>query len=146
MCRTFEEPMAGRTKSYCKIRSVANMLSCTSNLADRWFAFSTMKRCWGALYATQQKRPFADTVQNTSTATTIYACTKVKSFGNQKCTRAHIYVGPDDLRVLRPTQRPKKRGRPKTARYKWKRRTVKSVAESMGRVYHAHYQDVLEHF
>jgi len=56
------------------------------------------------------------------------------------------YLGPDALRVLRPTQRPKKRGLPKTARYKWKRKTAKSVAESMGRVYHAHSQEVLEHF
>ena len=91
-CRTFEEPMAGRTKSYCKIRSVANMLSCTSNLADTWFACFTMKNCWGALLATQM-RQFADTVQNTSTATTTFACTKIKSFGNQKCTRAHT-LGP----------------------------------------------------
>ena len=56
------------------------------------------------------------------------------------------YTGPNDLRVLRPNQRPKKRGRPKTARYKWKRRTLKSVEESMGRISHAHYQEVLEHF
>ena len=43
------------------------------------------------------------------------------------------YVGPEDLHVLLPVQRPAKRGRPKTARYKSKRRTVKDVVTS--RVY-----------
>ena len=54
------------------------------------------------------------------------------------------YLGPQHLVVLRPTQRPKKRGRPKKARYRWKRRTVASVAASMGPITHLHYQNVLE--
>ena len=56
------------------------------------------------------------------------------------------YTGPDELRVRRPYQRPYKRGRPKTARYKWKRRTVQDVARSMGPPTHIYYQEVLEHF
>ena len=56
------------------------------------------------------------------------------------------YLGPDHLRVLRPTQRPKKRGRPKKKRYTWKRRTVASVAANMTTVTHAQYHDVLEFF
>ena len=56
------------------------------------------------------------------------------------------YVGPEHLRVGSPVQRPKKRGRPKTARYRSKRRTVKDVRESMGPLTHAYYLQVLEHF
>ena len=56
------------------------------------------------------------------------------------------YLGPEDLRVLKPVLRPKKRGRPKTARYKSKRRTVKDVVASMGPPSHLYYQEVLEHF
>ena len=56
------------------------------------------------------------------------------------------YLGPDHLRVLRPRQRPTKRGRPKKKRYTWKRRTVASVAANMTTVTHAHYHDVLEFF
>ena len=56
------------------------------------------------------------------------------------------YVGPDELRVLRPYQKPVKRGRPKTARFTWKRRSVKDVEQSMGPATHAYYQEVLEYF
>ena len=53
------------------------------------------------------------------------------------------YVGPEDLRVLRPYQPPVKRGRPRTKRIRWKRRSVKDVR---GPVTHAIYQDVLTYF
>ena len=56
------------------------------------------------------------------------------------------YLGPAHLVVGRPTQRPKKRGRPKKQRYTWKRKTVASVAANMTTVTHAHYQNVLEFF
>ena len=56
------------------------------------------------------------------------------------------YVGPDELRVLRSYQKPVKRDRPKTARFTWKRRSVKDVEQSMGPATHAYYQEVLEYF
>ena len=56
------------------------------------------------------------------------------------------YVGPDELRVRRPFQPRKRRGRPKIKRYQFKRRTVKDVEQSMGPPTHAFYQQVLHHF
>ena len=56
------------------------------------------------------------------------------------------YVGPDELRVRRPFQPARKRGRPKIRRYTWKRRTVRDVERSMGEATHAYYQDVLQYF
>ena len=53
------------------------------------------------------------------------------------------YVGPDEFRVGKPYQPPIKRGRPKTKRYQWKRRTVKDLR---GPVTHEYYQDVLTFF
>ena len=53
------------------------------------------------------------------------------------------YVGPDEFRVGKPYQPPIKRGRPKTKRYTWKRRSVKDLR---GPVTHEYYQDVLEYF
>ena len=55
------------------------------------------------------------------------------------------YLGPDSLRILKPNQRPAKRGRPKRKRFQWKRKTVKDVINSMGHIeYHSYYQEVLE--
>ena len=56
------------------------------------------------------------------------------------------YLGPEELRVSRPLQRPTKRGRPKTARYRSSRRTVKDVRQSMGPRNYEYYSNVLEHF
>ena len=56
------------------------------------------------------------------------------------------YTGPDELRIRRPRQPKRKRGRPKIARYKWKRRTVKDVEMQMGPPTHAYYQQVLHFF
>ena len=53
------------------------------------------------------------------------------------------YVGPEDLHVLLPVQRPAKRGRPKKARCKSKRRTVKDVEVSIGSPTHLYYEEVL---
>ena len=65
-----------------------------------------------------------------------------------KCIRqpeiyAGPYLGPDELRILKPKQSPVKRGRPKNKRYRWKKKRVSDVT---GRVYHAQYQGVLQCF
>ena len=56
------------------------------------------------------------------------------------------YLGPHDLIVLRPRQRPVPRGRKRKARYTWKKVTRATVAANMGAITHAHYESVLEFF
>ena len=57
------------------------------------------------------------------------------------------YLGPDALRILKPTQRPAKRGRPKRKRYQWKKTKLADVIKSMGEIeIHSHYQEVLRFF
>ena len=89
--------------------------------------------------ATQHKsreiKQFAGTGQNAFIATT--TLTRVNMYKDKTIRQPEAYtgkyVGPEDLLVLRSVQCPVKRGRPKTARYKSKRRTVKDVVTS--RVY-----------
>ena len=54
------------------------------------------------------------------------------------------YLGPEDLVVLRPKQRPAKRGRKRKARYRWQKTTKATVKANMGAITHAHYEEVRE--
>ena len=56
------------------------------------------------------------------------------------------YTGPPELRVLRPRQPKRKRGRPRITRWTWRRKTVKDVERQMGPPTHAQYQQVLRFF
>jgi hypothetical protein len=56
------------------------------------------------------------------------------------------FTGEDHHKCAPPTQKHRKPGRPKVARYKGKKRTVKTIREQMPIVYHAEYASVLQHF
>ena len=64
--------------------------------------------------------------------------------------RPHMYGGPfigDDAdRIGVPIQKAKPRGRHRKARFKYRKRTVESVAKAMPRVFHAQYASMLEFF
>ena len=63
----------------------------------------------------------------------------LKHYTGKSVRRPAMYSGPfvgDDAdRLVRPVQKPRKRGRPKRNRYVWKKTTAKSVAEQLPTVY-----------
>jgi len=74
----------------------------------------------------------------------------LQAYKTKRIARPHMYGGPfigDDAdRIGMPIQRSKPKGRPKKARFKYRKRTVKSIAKVMPRVFHAQYSSVLEFF
>lgn len=61
-------------------------------------------------------------------------------------TYAGPFTGEDDDKCEPPTQAHRRPGRPKKARYKGPKKTVKSVKQQMPIVYHSEYASVLEYF
>ena len=56
------------------------------------------------------------------------------------------FTGPPGDICDPPSQKHRRPGRPKKARYRWSKQTKKTVQERMPTVYHQHYAACLEHF
>ena len=143
--RMFTQPLPGRMKSCYTSRNVAIMLSCTSNLAGTWCASSTSAFCWGARVAGPSRpllRTFWPKYFHTDNYQNMYKNVRLR----QPEVFTGKYLGPDDLIVRRPRQRPVPRGRKRKARFTWKKTTRATVAANMGAITHAHYESVLEFF
>ena len=54
------------------------------------------------------------------------------------------FTGPNEDRRKEPVQDHKPRGRPKKARYRGKKKTVKSIKQALPTVYHPYYEEIME--
>ncbi len=76
--------------------------------------------------------------------------TYLQTYANRSIAKPELHAGtfrgPETDRLLPPAQPHKRRGRPKKKRYRFRKKTKKSVEEAMPTVHDAYYADVLTYF